>query len=225
MLMKRIIADHKRCTSIVPLDQRRKYRRKVTEVLVLRNAIALFMQISPFLQPRLPEVCMTMTTTLATTDKHDSELLDIIAQKPMVFSCSQLASLRTIMKSVVTEHHDMMVHKVQSAASEVLDAKMRWLEQAVRHDYEILQQVQGACSAVAIFERVRRAQWDNDHDERAADALASHMDHHLRISPMNKIADYALQPVHDYITILAHIKLHLCQCQLRIPFVLCDPFV
>ena len=149
ILFKRIRATFNRVTSMIPTNQKKKYRMTGEDLIRCRTMVVVFTQILGNLRSRLSsDDVSSWISEVENGMGKDEDLLQLIHQKPRVFSLSMLLSHQDQAKQDMHDEEKKKVELCELQRQEVVSAQWKYFVMALKQDHETMEVVRAAPALV-----------------------------------------------------------------------------
>ena len=142
MIFKRVRTEFMKSTYLLPVTKKKKYRPDAQHRLKLRNLLALFTKIKPYLLSRmlLADV-QAWENALQSGNDRDDDLLSVLINRPQCLALSMLPSQRKAAQELSDAKDQEVCQEVESQRLQVRAARFNYLQTALDRNTNILKQV------------------------------------------------------------------------------------
>ena len=203
---RRIKFQFHRETSIVPVQQKKKYRISKESGLKLRNIMCLVSQAWPLItQAFTSDDVSELVTSLSETGIDDSDWAEIIELRPSNFSISMLKSRRTAEQARLEHDNRAAYAEVEKEKNEVRMARWKLFVAGLRRDQLNLTATSKAPRAMAAALHKKGMEWKRQESEKGNKAVTGYMNDYLRIASVAK-PPLALDVINKYVQDIMKLK-------------------
>ena len=166
LFFQRVRERFDKCTTGVPINQKKRYRLAAEDLQKTRNVCVLFQQCWQFLRTNVgPEVEHWQTAFLRGADEDWKLLLDT---RPSKIAVSMLQSVQDKARQTLLQKEAVAMQDVEDQRQQVLQAEWSLFCSGLKKDHETLKQAADAPRRVKALQHAR----DVEHRQKqAADGL------------------------------------------------------
>ena len=167
LFFRRVKEHFEKCTTGIPMNQRKKYRMSPEELMKMRNTCCLFQQCFHFLETQLggEEVAAWRAAFVQGADDDWKVLLDA---RPSKIAMSMLQSVQDRARQDLMQKETLAMQDVEEQRQEVVKAEWALFEKSLKKDQEMLRQ---ACDAPRRVKSLQHAREVERRNQQAADGL------------------------------------------------------
>ena len=187
LLTKRMRHDFAGQTSCVPIASKKKYRKVGDELQSLCNCMALWVQLKPHVETKLPahEVA-AWEHALTIGNVKDDDLTYILEARPAMLSLGMLPSQRELAQRAVSDRDQSICVEVESQRLDVRNAKFNYLKTALERDHLTITTAKGLPAKVKIMEHRKGVQARQKQAEKGERAVLGYCNKYLKTIYISK---------------------------------------
>ena len=196
-LFRRVRNHFEQATAIVDEQkEKKKYRLGEEDLLLIRNLMALWDQIKVFCKARLANF-ESYSHALVNTNHKDSDLREILDQRPCQFAMSMLPSARDAALKEVKAQEECATMEVEKQRHEVRAARWKFFKAGLEKDQSILLQLAGAPAKLEVLRHRKVMAWRLDQAKKGEKIVQAYMAKYLMTEFVEKV-EHAQQKVNEF---------------------------
>lgn len=196
-LFRRIRTHFEQATAIVDEQkEKKKYRLSEEDLLLIRNLMALWDQIKVFCKARLANF-QDYNHAVVNTNHKDSDLREILDQRPSQFAISMLPSAREAALKEVKAQEECATMEVEKQRQEVRTARWKFFKAGLEKDQSTLLQLASAPAKLEVLRHRKVMAWRLDQAKKGEKIVQAYMAKYLNTEFVEKV-EHAQQKVNEF---------------------------
>jgi hypothetical protein len=119
--------------------------------------------------------CPMLQANLLSSNVHDDEFAEVIAQSPARYCVSMLRSQKELAMEIIRHREECSTAEVDQAAIQVAVAKFNFFTKGLKADWDTAENIRGSLSLLADEQHVWEQEWLAAQEKVADEVVKSHM--------------------------------------------------